>query len=95
MAAAVSPPRPVSEVSPVVTAMMKSLLWRTVTVNLKVSIDETGRVVKIEPLRTGAHQMLVDSAINAARKWKFSPARRGNAPIPSETTLQFTFDPSR
>jgi TonB family protein len=66
------------------------------TVEVLVSIDETGKVVKADPqAQTGVHPMLQVSAATAARQWKFSPARQGDRPVPSQMLLRFNFTPLR
>jgi outer membrane biosynthesis protein TonB len=66
-------------------------------VDVKVYIDAGGTVIRAEPLSKG--NSLVDYlsgvAVDAARQWRFSPARRGNQSVPSETVLHFHFGNSR
>ena len=62
-------------------------------VELKVSIDETGKMVKAEavPAKVWIPQAMIQSALDAVQGWKFQPARRGNQAVPSELVLRFNF----
>jgi TonB family protein len=63
------------------------------SVQVEVSIDERGSVTNA----TVAHStgpfayLFVDSALAAARRWQFEPARRGGRPVASRMTLKFDF----
>jgi hypothetical protein len=67
------------------------------TVEVTVSIDETGRVVKAEavPPKAWMPQSMIQASVEAARRCKFKPARRDSQPIPSQMVLAFTFKPPR
>ena len=73
--------------------VLKPLLSKPKTVEVRVSIDKTGKVVKAEPLPSDALPLMIAPAVRAAMDYKFKPARRGTEPIPSETILQFVFRP--
>jgi Gram-negative bacterial TonB protein C-terminal len=62
---------------------------------VKVQIDESGRVVKIDSVQsTGpASHSLFRATEDAARLWKFAPAMRGDQPVPSEAILSFRYSP--
>jgi TonB family protein len=65
---------------------------RTV-VEVAVSIDKSGKVTKAEATpQKNVSQFLINSAVTAARRWKFRPAQRGDEPVSSEMVLQFIFD---
>jgi outer membrane biosynthesis protein TonB len=72
------------------------MLKRRVDVQVRVSIDQSGRVVKAEPVvsQGGINQYLGTNAANTARLWTFQPARRGDTPVMSELILNFTFGPA-
>jgi len=63
-------------------------------VEIKVSIDQAGRVVKAEPTpqQELLPQAMVQAAVEAARLCKFKPARIGNQPVPGEMVLKFDFN---
>jgi len=49
-------------------------------------------VTKTEAIpQKNINQYLVNSAVNAARLWRFQPARRGDDPVSSEVVLEFVF----
>jgi protein TonB len=88
------PPEVIREIMPSFPDLLKQVLVSAKTVEVKVSIDETGKVVKTEPVpQRDVHQLLLNAAAAAAREWKFRPARRGDRPMPSEMLLRFTFKP--
>jgi len=63
--------------------------------NVNLSVDETGKVIRAEP-STGSGVLetsLGRLAIEAARLWRFQPAREGNRNVPSEVRIQFQFSP--
>jgi outer membrane biosynthesis protein TonB len=91
------PPQITESVPPVFPRELKAVGFtsRSSTVAVKVSIDETGRVRKAEPLpaKEWVHELMIQSCVGAARRWKFKPARRDTQPIPSEMVLQCVFKP--
>lgn len=46
-------------------------------VKLKFEVDSQGQVSKVEVIEEKAHQMLKDSALKAAKSWKFKPSESG------------------
>jgi len=92
----VYPPQPIRNVKPVLPASMHVLLKRRITVQIRVRIDENGKVIQADPVATphGVTEYLTKAALDAARGWKFQPARRGTTPIPSDYVLEFAFGPS-
>ena len=61
-------------------------------VNLKISLDESGKVTRVEPLSKGP---MAGVAAHAALAWQFTPARWQDKPVASEVMvhLQFGGDP--
>ncbi len=98
---AAPPPRVSDYVAPVVTrrvspsvpANVRALLRSEARVEVKVAIDETGKVVRAEAVsRTGEMSAyLSQAAVNTARLWRFQPARNNGKPVPSEMVLNFRF----
>jgi hypothetical protein len=62
-------------------------------IEIKVFIDEMGRVVRAEPLppKAWVSQSIVKACLEAVRFWKFKPARWGAQDVPGEMLLQFEF----
>ncbi len=58
-------------------------------VDVKVFIDEAGNVSKVQALTKGSD--LASAALNAARQWQFTPARKHDKPVSSEMVLHFHF----
>ena len=48
---------------------------------LKVEVLSNGQVGEIEVKKSSGHEVLDRSALNTVRKWKFVPARKGEAPV--------------
>jgi TonB family protein len=72
------------------------VLWKLTTVDVNVSVDASGNVVKAEAApRQGLHPLLRDAAVQAARRWKFQPARFNGHAVPANIVLQFNFAPTR
>jgi hypothetical protein len=67
-----------------------------VEVEVKVQIDESGRVITAEPLPNAkpVSNFLVSAARNAALGWRFDSARRGDQPVASELVLKFQYRPA-
>jgi hypothetical protein len=86
------PPIPLTKVSPIFPPDLRALIFKTLTVAVRVTIDTNGKVLKAEPLPQGnIHRLFVAEAIHAARLWTFQPAQRGNEAVPSDSVLHFTF----
>jgi protein TonB len=61
------------------------------TVNLLVTIDETGRVVNATVQTSDAIQSLEQAAIDAAYKWLFKPAKQRDKPVKVRIIIPFKF----
>jgi hypothetical protein len=79
-AAAFVPPSPVRKVAPVKAADARP-------VDVKVFIDESGNVTRAQVLTKGGD--LAMPALNAARQWQFTPARKHDKAVASEMILHF------
>jgi protein TonB len=65
--------------------------WQGTTI-LKVEVLPNGLAGHIEILRTSGHRVLDEISVETVRGWKFLPARRGDAFVPSwvEIPIRFT-----
>ena len=73
---------------------MKALVTSPRLIEVTVSIDETGKVVKAEAApQNHSDPLLVGAALEAARRWKFRPATINSKPIASEMIVKFNFAP--
>jgi outer membrane biosynthesis protein TonB len=91
------PAVPLRKVNPVIDPTLKFMLSRETTVDVKVSIDAQGKVVKAEPVKRDGSiaGFIATASVNAARLWSFRPARRGDRNLPSDMVVQFKFSPVR
>jgi len=61
------------------------------TVTLKVQVSEEGLSAAVEIERGSGYEILDESAIEAIRQWRFTPARRGETPIASTVIVPVIF----
>lgn len=95
-AQAYEPPAVVKRATPSYPPSLRAMISVLTSVQVRVSIDESGRVVTVDhiPQDRALPPLIVKSAMDAARMWKFAPARKDNKPIPSEVILRFQFRPN-
>lgn len=93
----VQAPKALREIRPTLPFSVASMLKRPTQVQVRVFVDQYGRVTRAEPVIPpgGINQYLGASAANAAKLWTFQPARRGDTPLASELVLNFTFAPAK
>jgi len=87
--------RPLREARANLTESIRRTVTSPVEVQMKVRIDESGRVVKADPVALSgpASNSLVAATQSAALLWKFAPAMRANQPIASDVVLKFSYRP--
>ncbi len=85
------PPRPLHDITFVLPPGASPLAVEQKGMDVKASIDESGRVTQIE-LLTPKDLELVKLAAYAASNWKFTPALRNELTVSSEVILHFRFD---
>lgn len=61
------------------------------TVLLRISIDESGRVTKLEVARSSGYPILDGAAATAVRQWTASPAYRDGKPVATVEVLPVRF----
>ncbi len=82
----------INKVAPKFPPELQVLAVSRKVIEVTVTIDKTGRVIKAEAIpQKNVSQFLINSAVNAARTWRFQPALRDNEPVSSEMVLQFLF----
>jgi hypothetical protein len=82
----------VKKIAPTFPAELQSLAVTRKVIEVTVTIDKNGTVTKAEPVpQKNISLFLINSAVTAARLWKFQPAMRDNKPLSSESVLQFVF----
>jgi TonB family protein len=96
LSAAAQPPVATHKVIPVVPNQLRGQLWNATVVDVKMSVDASGNVVKADvEAKAGVHPLLRDEALRAAQWWKFQPARFNGHPVPAEIVVRFNFAASR
>ena len=89
-------PVPISQPLPRFSSELRAVIFNPVTVQVKVTIDAGGKVVKAEALpRNDVHVLLLQAAADAARNWKFRPATINGLPVPGEAIVSFVFSRAR
>ncbi|HLG94862.1 MAG TPA: TonB family protein [Bryobacteraceae bacterium] len=65
-------------------------------VNVEVEIDALGKVTGAQVVSTSGPMAasLAPLAVQAAKSWRFRPARQDGKPVRSNKVLQFLFRPS-
>jgi protein TonB len=88
-----SSPVPIRRANPEITPAVRSLIHDNVSVRITVDVDAEGNVTDARPLdaRSFDERLLARHAVQAARLWRFEPARRDGAPVPGETVVVFDF----
>ena len=61
------------------------------TATLRVQVLANGQVGEVAVEQSAGHPDLDQAAIDAARRWRFEPARRGKDPVPVWMRLAMTF----
>ncbi|MCA9219007.1 MAG: energy transducer TonB [Planctomycetales bacterium] len=61
------------------------------TVLLRLSIDESGQVVRVEIARTSGYDLLDAEAVTTVRQWQAAPARRRGRPVSMDVYLPVRF----
>jgi hypothetical protein len=87
-------PRATHKVPPVIPASIKPRIKGTIPIDVRVKIDARGRVISAtlpEKHRAGLESYLAERAVEAAKQWKFEPAREDGKAVAGEQTLRFTF----
>jgi hypothetical protein len=89
------PPSPVYQAQPVTNASDVEGLLRPLTIDVKVSLTESGAIThaEVEEYGTPPNFTLANAALAAAQKWTFAPARADGISVGSEMLLHFYFSP--
>jgi eukaryotic-like serine/threonine-protein kinase len=65
-----------------------------VRINVKVHVDESGRVTQAAFDAPGPSQYFAERTLEAAKLWLFAPAKMDGHNVPSEWVLRFEIDPA-
>ena len=88
-------PKVIHRAPPVVAAGIRPRIQSTVTIDVRVQIDVRGRVVSATPVKkphAGLEAYLASTAVQAAREWRFDPARENGKAVPGSQTIHFVFE---
>ena len=72
----------------------KRALEQEAVLRLRLSIDERGRVIAVDPVGKADATFLAAARRHILKAWRYKPAMEGDKAIPSSTviTLQFELD---
>jgi protein TonB len=59
---------------------------------LRLSIDERGRVVAVDPVGRADPVFLEAARRHLLAKWRYQPATEGGRPVPSSTVITLKFE---
>ena len=62
------------------------------TLRLRLSIDQRGRVVAVEPVGRADAMFLESARRHILRMWRYQPAMEGTKAVPSTTTITLKFE---
>lgn len=87
-------PRAIHRAAPVIAAGIRPRITGTIPIDVRVHVDEHGRVTSAVPVvraHGGLDGYLSQSAVQAARLWRFEPARENGKPVPGTQIIHFVF----
>ena len=87
------PPEVITRKAPVVPVWFRGPVNKPEQVKVNVTIDEAGKVVKVNAIGSGLTPALIPVALAAAHQWRFKPARLRGQAVRSEVLLNFNFHP--
>jgi TonB family protein len=90
------PPVAIHKMIPGLPTILRGHLWNATAVDVKLSVDASGSVVKaVAVAKPDLNPALREEAVQAARWWKFQPASFNGHPVPAEIVVRFNFAASR
>jgi hypothetical protein len=87
-------PRAIYRAPPVVASGIRPRIKGTIPIDVRVHIDTRGRVISATPVtrqHSGLDEYLAGRAVQAARLWRFEPARENGKPVEGVLVIHFTF----
>ncbi len=79
------------QVLPLVPEMARDTIRGTIRVGIRVQVNAEGDVVGADFESPGPSKYFARLAMDAAQRWKFTPARAGGHDVPTEYALWFDF----
>jgi Gram-negative bacterial TonB protein C-terminal len=87
-------PKVTHRAAPVIAAGVRPRITSPIPIDVRVEIDDRGRVTSAAPVtkpHKGMEAYLAGTAVKAARLWRFEPARENGKPVSGAETLHFVF----
>jgi TonB family protein len=81
--------RVIERVIPKITPGALRSVKGKIKIQVKVKVDETGRVTEARFKSRGPSRFFADRALDAARGWKFEPVRENGKPLASQWMVEF------
>ena len=81
---------PLNQTMPEISSRARSTIHGTVRVVVKVRVDKSGAVSSAVPASSPS-RFFSDAAVQAAKRWDFTPAKISGQPVPSEWLVRFDF----
>ena len=91
----ITQPKAVYRAPPVVAAGIRPRINGKIPIDVRVTIDTKGRVLTAAPVtkpHSGLEEYLATRAVQAARLWRFDPARENGKAVQGAQTIHFVFD---
>jgi|SRR5579863_6264204 len=91
----ITPPKAVYKAPPIVASGIRPRIKGAVPIDVRVQIDARGHVVSAVPVtkqHSGLDEYLGTRAVQAARLWRFEPARENGKPVAGTQILHFVFE---
>jgi TonB family protein len=88
---ATSPAVVTDRVIPNVPSGASNTIHGTVSVSVRVAVDQTGAVSNAELTSRGPSAYFARLALESARNWKFKPAQQNGKPVASTWILRYEF----
>jgi TonB family protein len=93
-AAGVVPGKVLQQVLPNAGQSARATIRGTVRVNIKVHADADGQVTDAAIDSRGPSQFFADRSLQAAKLWKFAPAKQDGRNVPTDWLIHFEIDPT-
>jgi protein TonB len=82
------------QVLPNVGVSARATIRGTVRVTIRIHADASGQVTDASIDSRGPSQFFADRSLQAAKLWKFAPARQNGQPVPTDWLIHFEIDPT-
>jgi TonB family protein len=91
----ITQPKATYKAPPVVAAGIRPRINGKIPIDVRVTIDTRGRVLTATPVvkpHSGLDEYLATRAVQAARLWRFEPARENGKAVQGTQTIHFVFE---